>query len=214
LEDVFGRDLVLGITVRASVDSSGGQANAASFSPALSADGNFVAFTSGASDLVAGDANQFQDVFRHDFTTGATIRVSVDSAGGDADGDSYSSPGALSADSASARAAQMQPFAASTAFATSSCATSAAERRLRQPRSGGTGERRLLPAAISATARRRLRYRRFVRRAHLGGPSLLRPRPRARRPTREPTSRRAAVTASRRPPSTRRASPSHSTASR
>jgi len=97
-QDVFGRDLVSGTTVRASVDTSGNQATGSSSSPSLSADGNFVAFTSDASDLVAGDANQLRDVFRHDLATGATIRVSVDSAGGDADGWSDSGAQALSAD--------------------------------------------------------------------------------------------------------------------
>ncbi|HET6163443.1 MAG TPA: calcium-binding protein [Planctomycetota bacterium] len=96
--DVFCRDLVRGKTVRASVDSTGGQVSRPSFSPALSGDGNFVAFYSDAPDLVVGDTNQLEDVFRHDLTTGATIRVSGDAAGGDADGASFSGAGALSAD--------------------------------------------------------------------------------------------------------------------
>src|SRR5437762_9436234 len=47
----------------------------------LSADGRFVAFSSLATNLVPGDTNGVADVFVHDRQTGATERVSVDSAG-------------------------------------------------------------------------------------------------------------------------------------
>ena len=40
---------------RASVDTTGGDANSGSESPAISADGRYVAFVSSASDLVPGD---------------------------------------------------------------------------------------------------------------------------------------------------------------
>ena len=49
--------------------------------PVISADGRFVAFRSGASNLVPGDTNGFFDVFVRDLQTGTTERVSVDSAG-------------------------------------------------------------------------------------------------------------------------------------
>jgi Tol biopolymer transport system component len=74
--------------VRASVDTSGADSNEGSFSPAISIDGRSVAFTSLASDLVAGDSNGFADVFVRDLQTGATTRVSVDTAGGDSNGNS------------------------------------------------------------------------------------------------------------------------------
>ena len=61
--DVFVRDRQTGATVRASVASDGTQANDLSFLPAISADGRAVAFTSSATNLVAGDANQTSDVF-------------------------------------------------------------------------------------------------------------------------------------------------------
>jgi Tol biopolymer transport system component len=94
--DVFVHDLVTGVTERVSVDSSGGEANDYSAQPALSADGRFVAFLSLASNLVAGDGNAIEDVFVHDRATGATVRVSVDSAG--VEGDDYSAAPSLSAD--------------------------------------------------------------------------------------------------------------------
>ncbi len=51
-------------TTRVSVDASGAEANGDSGGPALSADGRYVAFASGASDLVAGDLNGVSDIFR------------------------------------------------------------------------------------------------------------------------------------------------------
>jgi hypothetical protein len=45
------------------VNSSGAQGNGASDLPALSGDGRFVAFSSTATNLVAGDSNGVQDVF-------------------------------------------------------------------------------------------------------------------------------------------------------
>src|SRR5207237_7007630 len=79
--DVFVRDRQTGTTERVSEDSAGGQANFGSISPAISADGRFVAFASLASNLVAGDTNDDFDVFVRDRETGATGRVAVDSTG-------------------------------------------------------------------------------------------------------------------------------------
>ncbi|MBP2235261.1 Tol biopolymer transport system component [Sinorhizobium kostiense] len=82
-------DLELGTTTRVSVDSAGGQANSGSFESSISADGRYVAFSSNASNLVAGDTNELADVFVHDLQLGTTTRVSVDSAGEDANGSSF-----------------------------------------------------------------------------------------------------------------------------
>lgn len=79
--DVFLHDRQTGITTRVSVDSSGIQGNGYSFNSPISADGCFVAFTSDATNLVAGDSNAEPDVFVHDRQTGTTTRVSIDSAG-------------------------------------------------------------------------------------------------------------------------------------
>jgi Tol biopolymer transport system component len=86
--DVFVRDRTAGVTTRVSVDSSGTEANGTSDSPALSADGQVIAFLSDATNLVAGDTNKRLDVFVHDRSTGLTERVSVDSAGTESNGDS------------------------------------------------------------------------------------------------------------------------------
>jgi len=94
--DVFVHDRVTGITERVSVDSSGAQTNGGSGFPSISADGQFVAFTSWASNLVAGDTNGTYDIFVHDRATGITERVSVDSAG--AEGNHESLPPSISAD--------------------------------------------------------------------------------------------------------------------
>jgi Tol biopolymer transport system component len=82
--------LVAQSTTRASVDSYGAQSDLDSKAPSLSADGRYIAFSSLADDLVAGDTNGFADVFVHDRLTGVTTRVSVDSSGGQANGDSES----------------------------------------------------------------------------------------------------------------------------
>ena len=87
--DIFVRNLITGTTTRISVDSSGAQANGYSEAPSISADGRFVAFESGANNLVAGSNNLYPDIFVHDLNTGATRRVSVNSSGGQANGTSH-----------------------------------------------------------------------------------------------------------------------------
>jgi len=84
LTDVFVHDRTTGVTERVSVDSSGSEANNNSIDPSISADGRYVAFESLASNLVAGDTNNREDIFVHDRTTGITTRVSVDSSGAEA----------------------------------------------------------------------------------------------------------------------------------
>jgi Tol biopolymer transport system component len=99
--DVFVRDRVARTTERVNVSSSGKQANTDGFlscsgHPSISADGRFVAFDSQASNLVAGDTNRCEfsasekcsDVFLRDRRSGKTTRVSVSSAGRQANGDS------------------------------------------------------------------------------------------------------------------------------
>jgi Tol biopolymer transport system component len=95
--DVFVHDRQTGITERVSVSSAGVQGDNNSAFPSISGDGRFVAFWSAATNLVSGDTNAHSDVFVHDRQTGVTERVSVSSAGVQADGDSLVSP-AISAD--------------------------------------------------------------------------------------------------------------------
>ena len=64
LADVFVRDLETGRTRRLSIAQSGSEANAVSRKPALSADGRSLAFESAADNLVPGDTNSTDDVFR------------------------------------------------------------------------------------------------------------------------------------------------------
>ncbi|HZL94297.1 MAG TPA: hypothetical protein VFB99_11655, partial [Vicinamibacterales bacterium] len=88
--DVFVRDVTTSTTTRVSLVNQDGPpepfAWAQSVAPSISGNGRYVAFTSGAEDLVVGDDNLRQDVFVHDRTTGITRRVSTsfDGVQGDA----------------------------------------------------------------------------------------------------------------------------------
>jgi Tol biopolymer transport system component len=76
-EDVFVRDVVLGITKRVSTSSQGGESSAPSFGPQISRDGRWVVFFSQAPDLVPSDTNNAQDIFLRDTVVGTTDRISV-----------------------------------------------------------------------------------------------------------------------------------------
>ena len=82
--DVFVRDLVNGTTQRVSVSGTGSQSNGTSGVTAISAAGRYVAFGSGATNLVANDTNQTWDVFVRDRSAGTTERISVSSSGTEA----------------------------------------------------------------------------------------------------------------------------------
>lgn len=71
--DVFVLDRSTGTTTLASVNRNGVSGNGISGSPAISADGRFVAFVSTATDLVAGNLN---GVFVRDLQTNTTTLVS------------------------------------------------------------------------------------------------------------------------------------------
>ncbi len=79
--DIFVHDLLTGTTQRATVDSTGVQANSASHLASISADGRFVAFESYSNNLAGLDNNSALDIFVHDFQTGATLLASVGTAG-------------------------------------------------------------------------------------------------------------------------------------
>jgi hypothetical protein len=89
--DVFVRDRLTGTTERVSVDSAGGQGNSVSgiYGISISPDGRYVAFDSNASNLVPGDTNGVPDDFVRDRLLGTTERVSVSSAGAQAEGWSF-----------------------------------------------------------------------------------------------------------------------------
>ncbi len=84
--DIFVRDRETGRTTRVSVSTAGRQGNDQSYEPAISADGRYVVFSSDASNLIPHDTNHAADVFVHDRKTGHTTRVSVTSAGKQAEG--------------------------------------------------------------------------------------------------------------------------------
>jgi hypothetical protein len=69
--DVFVHDRQTGITERVSVASDGSQGNGESVLSSISADGHYVAFVSGASNLVIEDTNGSWDVF---VTTGRQVK--------------------------------------------------------------------------------------------------------------------------------------------
>ncbi len=94
--DVFVHDRQTGTTERVSVATGGTEANSTSDTPAISADGRFVAFRSFADNLVSGDTNADTDIFVHDRQTGTTERVSVATGGTEAN--STSDTPAISAD--------------------------------------------------------------------------------------------------------------------
>ncbi len=82
--DVFLRDLAAGTTILVSRTPAGRPGNGASGSAAISADGRFIAFSSDADDLVAGDTNGRTDVFVFDRRTGRVFRVSLAQDGSEA----------------------------------------------------------------------------------------------------------------------------------
>lgn len=94
---VGGGDLLFsligqGTTERVSISSAGDQADRGAGGTSLtrfmsiSGDGRYVAFDSWATNLVPGDTNGVRDAFVRDRVTGATRRVSVSSAGEEANG--------------------------------------------------------------------------------------------------------------------------------
>jgi Tol biopolymer transport system component len=82
VNDIFVRDRQLNATIRVSVSSAGVQANGDSDYPAFSDDGRYVAFWSGASNLVADDTNDGLDIFIYELATHQTARIAIGGAGG------------------------------------------------------------------------------------------------------------------------------------
>src|SRR5687768_9773023 len=70
------RDL-LAVDLISLAEVSGLSGNAQSLDPSIGSDGRYVAFTSDATNLVAGDTNGRSDVFVQDRQTGLTTLVSV-----------------------------------------------------------------------------------------------------------------------------------------
>ena len=79
--DVFLRDRRRSTVERVSVGSLGAETDFGGTSPAISADGRFVAFASDATNLVTGDTNATMDVFVRNRGKNLTERVSISSGG-------------------------------------------------------------------------------------------------------------------------------------
>jgi Tol biopolymer transport system component len=94
--DVFVRDREARRTTRVSVSSAGDESNGSSRDPCISGDGKFVAFASEATNLFGSDGNGDQDIFVHNLRRGTTRRISVSTAGDEADG--FSGLPSISAD--------------------------------------------------------------------------------------------------------------------
>ena len=94
--DVFVYNAKAGRLTLISRTLGGASGNNASSLPSISADGRYVAFTSYASDLVAGDTNGKADIFVFDRRERVLQRASVSADGEEGNGDS-STP-AISAD--------------------------------------------------------------------------------------------------------------------
>jgi hypothetical protein len=85
--DVFVRDIAGSNTVLVSVNTNGtGGANADANYPSASANGQFIAFSSRASNLVPDDTNDVTDIFVRDVNAGLTRLVSVDTNGNQSTG--------------------------------------------------------------------------------------------------------------------------------
>jgi Tol biopolymer transport system component len=75
--DIFVRDRFTGSIVQVSIGTNGSAADGISSEPSISANGQYVAFSSTADNLVAGDTNKAQDIFVRDLQLGTNILVSV-----------------------------------------------------------------------------------------------------------------------------------------
>lgn len=83
--DIYLRDTAAGTTRLVSKGLNGRAGNGPSFWAKVSSDGRFVSFMSRASNIVAGDTNGEDDVFRADLRTGRIARVNVGPGGTQAD---------------------------------------------------------------------------------------------------------------------------------
>lgn len=80
--DVFLHDRVLGTTIRVSLTNAGGQTDGDSAGGVVSADGEYVAFRSWATNIPNNpDTNGVSDIFRWDRTLGTVRRISVADSG-------------------------------------------------------------------------------------------------------------------------------------
>lgn len=90
VKDIFVRDTQNNTTIRASVSTSGAQANSYSDRGAISYDGRYVVFESNASNLVSGvTGTSTSHIYMRDLVAGTTILVDSSIAGTIGNGRSY-----------------------------------------------------------------------------------------------------------------------------
>lgn len=93
---VYVKNRLTGAISLASADAAGTEGNGSSYDPSISSDGNYVAFESDATNLIAGDGNGVRDVFVKRIDTGAIWLASADAA--DTQGNALSDDPAISPD--------------------------------------------------------------------------------------------------------------------
>ena len=86
IQQVWAHDRTTGLTELASGTTTNGLSSLPASEARLSGNGRFVVFTSGASNLIAGDTNSRIDVFVRDLQTNTTERVNLTSTGGEPTG--------------------------------------------------------------------------------------------------------------------------------
>jgi Tol biopolymer transport system component len=80
--DIFLRDRQAGTTTRVSVSADGKQIYGDSYTPSISADGHYIAYVSGAKDILPNSIyGDTLDVFIYDRISAAVVRANVSSAG-------------------------------------------------------------------------------------------------------------------------------------
>jgi hypothetical protein len=88
-KDLYLHDRQTGNTAQVNINTNGVPTTGTySYGGSVSFDGRLIAFTSTASDLVAGDTNASYDIFVRDMQAGVNTRVSLDSSGAEGNGDS------------------------------------------------------------------------------------------------------------------------------
>ena len=86
--NIYLHDRLTGETTLVSGGLGGQGGNSYSWNPRISGDGKWITYEGNASDLVAGDVNEFRDIFLYDVQSEETSMVSVNDAGEQTDDDS------------------------------------------------------------------------------------------------------------------------------
>ena len=99
LQSIYLHNTQTGETIRVSKSYTGGVPNGDSAWPSISANGDYVAYVSSASDIVDWDTNGYKDVFVYDKSRDETYLITIGYDGSTSNGDSYSA--AISSDGTS-----------------------------------------------------------------------------------------------------------------